>query len=74
MSVSFGSNLTDPDFVQRVFDYQQAKRLNLLIDQLLWSFDLSSPDHFHIFQPHLRQMIMETRNHIHDLAHPSSSL
>lgn len=61
-------DLTNPTFVQRIFDYQQTKRLHLLIDQLLWSFDLSGPDHFHIFEPHLRQMIVETRNHVQDLA------
>lgn len=60
-------NLSNPSFVQRIFDYQQTKRLHLLVDQLLWSFDLSGPDHFHIFEPHLRQMIIETRTHVQDL-------
>ena len=59
-----------PDFIHRLFAYQQTKRLHLLIDQLLWSFDqLNDPNQFAIFHPHLRYMVEEAKHHVADLDH-----
>lgn len=55
----------DPSFVQRLFQYQQTKRLHLLIDQILWSFDLGVEQNCsEPFQPYLRAMMCEVKEHL----------
>ncbi len=62
-------DLTDTSFVQRIFHYQQTKRLHLLMDQILWSFDLiATASDSPVANPYLRQMMQEATNHAAALA------
>ena len=65
--------VTNPDFMQRLFAYQQTKRLHLLIDQILWSFDqLAQADCAGVtykdsVSPYLRRMLEEIKGHVETL-------